>query len=325
MIFTLLKRVFREHTGAHLWVPVAVTALLSAAIDLPVFLVHGGKIDWRLLSDWSAFWAPWLRDHWRELLGIYLAFIWVVWKSVRSASDVRWTMIGDLADALDGASRYFAIGTIPLREWFEPNTLVYLATIIQQQYHAQSIPSGLGLGAGSSTPALSKPSGGVSFRHERVLLFYDDASLQALQASYLDQHYARSFSAIHDRFDIPLAYLKPQEIHQILSELKPEYRWILAPCRWFARPQWLWRRGFLRRFSRNMRVCRPFAIVYRGDEEVILRFSKNGDSLMVDRTTDLPEVQACSAFVSLIEKAIYKTPGHHELFEHCRFSKYLSP
>jgi hypothetical protein len=278
-----------------------VIAFLSAVIDLPVFLIHGGKIDWRLLWNWPTFWGPWFRDHWRELLGIYLAFVWVVWESIRRASDVRWTMIGDLSDTLAGASRYFAIGTISLKEWFEPNTLVYLATIIRQQYQKQP------------------------FRHERVLLFYDDASLQALQASYLDQHYARSFSAIHERFNIPLAYLKPDEIAQILSELTPQYRWILAPLRWFARPQWLWRRGFLRPFSRNIRVCRPFAIVYRGEEEVILRFSKSGNSLVVDKTTDSPEVQACLAFVRLIERAIYKTPDHQALSERCKFSKYLCP
>jgi hypothetical protein len=131
LVLTRLKRIVKEHSGAHLWAPIVVVVLLSLFLDV---LLAGHTIEWR---DWPGFWKPLLFDHWRELLSIYLAFTWIVWKSVRRASDVRWTMIGDLSDNLENADRYFAIGTIPLREWFEPNALVYLATIIRQQRERQ--------------------------------------------------------------------------------------------------------------------------------------------------------------------------------------------
>ncbi len=322
MIFTLLRRIFREHGGAHLWVPILVVAFLSCVIDLLPFLWSGGQIHWALIWNWSNFWAPWFRDRGRELIGIYLAFIWVVWQSVRKASDVRWTMIGDLSDTLEGADRYFAIGTIPLREWFEPNTLLYLATIIQQQYkrqHHAASPAATTSAAG--TPATTTIAS-ASFRHDRVLLFHNDADFKALQASYLDQHYARSFSAIHERFDIGLAYLRPREIREILSKLNPEDRKMLASQR---RRTWLFGK-----LARNAGMPRPFAIIYRANEEVIVGFLKSGNSLHVERIVDELEVKACKALVASIENAIYKpnaagTASGPELFERYKFSKYLCP
>ncbi|MSV35980.1 MAG: hypothetical protein EXQ47_10370 [Bryobacterales bacterium] len=225
-------------------------------------------------------------------------------------------MIGDLADTLEGADRYFAIGTIPLKEWFEPDTLLYLATIIKQQYKRQPQPA--------SPPAVAPCN---SFRHERVLLFFDKADFEALQASYLDQHYARSFSAIHDRFDIGLAYIRPSEIHdKILSQLEPEHRWSLAPYRWFAKPRRLWKTRVLRRFARKAGRTAPFAVIYKGGRKVLVRFLKSGNSLTVENIDNAPEVRACEALVDLIENTIYKMPRvPGELLERYKFSNYLCP
>ena len=115
------------------------------------------------------------------------------------ASEVPWTTIGDLSEALEGADRYFAIGTIPLKEWFEPNPLLYLASIVRQQIDRRHLISAPAAGAVAAGPVPANISSSSSFRHERVLLFSNDTDFRALQASYLDQHYARSFSAIHDR------------------------------------------------------------------------------------------------------------------------------
>lgn len=304
MIFTLLRRVFKENTGAHVWLPIAVVALLSVVIDVVPFLWGGGTIQWMYFwKDWQGFWKPWFVEHGRELVGIYLAFAWVVWRSVRRASDVRWTLIGDLSDNLEGADRYFALGTIPLREWFEPNALVYLATIVRQQNKTTS-----------TTP----------LRHDRVLLFYRDSDFKALQASYLDQHYAKSFSAIHDRFGIPLAYLRPQELGALLSKLKPDERWSLAPYRWFARPRSLWGKRPFRALAKSTTKLTPYAVIEKGSDRVILRFLKDGNSLAVEKVVDSFELTACTTFAALIEGVIYK-PTTTELWAHCNFSKYLCP
>src|SRR5689334_23237981 len=151
MLFMLLKRIFKEHAGVHLWVPIVVVMGLSLLLDFALPLWRAHQLSFSLLLSTSLLNAlkSGVSEHGREIVSIYLAFAWVVWRSVKKASDVRWTMIGDLSDNLEGAKRYFAIGTIPLREWFEPNALLYLATIIQHQQKDQE------------------------FRHERVLLFYE--------------------------------------------------------------------------------------------------------------------------------------------------------
>jgi hypothetical protein len=327
VIFTLFKRIFKEHSGAHLWMPLVVVVLLSVAADLLPLLSSGGKIDWRLLRDGAHVWTPWLNElplRWRELVGIYLAFIFVFLWSVWKASIVPWTIIGDLADSLEGADRYFAIGTIPLREWFEPDPLLYLATIIQQQYQprqpAAQAAAGAGIAATHPAEALI-----ASFRHERVLLFSNDVDFRALQASYLDQHYARSFSAIHDRFGITLAYLRKNEVHEVLLKLTPEQRSRIAG------PVSLWASGPLKYLPWNMVRPLPFAVTYSGTAiKAIVQFSKRSNSLVVEKVPDGADKDARIAFVEKIEAAIFKaqTPdatGSPELFERCKFSKYLCP
>jgi hypothetical protein len=301
VLVTLFRRIFREHSGAHLWIPIVVVAVLSVFLDLVPFLWNHNTLDWTLVWKWADFWKPLLVRDYRELLGIYLAFVWVVWKSVRKASDVRWTMIGDLVDKVKDADRYFAIGTIQLKEWFEPNTLLYLATIIREQYQ------------------------GRKFVHERVLLFHEEADFEALQASYLDQHYAKSFSAIHDRFNIPLAYLRPGEVRQILGALDPKHQCMLSPYRWFARPRKLWRVRIFRALGRKKPS--PFAVIYHGDNRQILRFLKSGNSLTVEEIKVESEKLACLALVDSITESIYQrdTLGVLQISERCKFSRYLCP
>jgi len=306
-----------------------VVAILSAVSKISGILIVDNQIAWHNMLSWRYFWEPWLyassdevMHSGRELLGIYLAFAWIMWKSIQKASDIRWTMIGDLSDCLAEADRYFAIGTIPLREWFEPNSLVYLATIIQCQI-------------GRSAPPLAAVAGGtpraqsIPFRHERVLLFFDENDFDALQASYLDQHYARSFSAIHDRFNISLAYMRPKEAREIFHKLSPVMRWNLTRYRWYARPRSLWRSKWLQRFAKSPSDPQPFAVIYKGASQTFVRFSKNGYSLTVEKILDQAEIEACRAFVNSIEATIYRPERSGvpatELFERYKFNKYLCP
>ena len=178
-----------------------------------------------------------------------------------------------------------------------------------------------------SSLARRSPRTQPAFRHERVLLFFSDAEVGALQASYLDQHYARSFSAIHDRFGIALAYMRPKEIHdKILSKLTPEERWIPAPYQWFGRPRRLWGTRILRSRAKKIDRMVPFAVIYTGAEKVFLRFMKDGNSLTVEKIGADRETKACAAMVKLIEDIIYRTPiTSGELLERYKFTKYLCP
>lgn len=317
MIFTLFRRIYREHSGAHLWMPFVIVLVLSIGTDLqPLLAIHG--------NHWETAWKPWLHEliHGRahELVGIYLAFLAVVLWSIWKASEVPWTTIGDLSEALEGADRYFAIGTIPLKEWFEPNPLLYLVSIIRQQFDPRYLIAAPAAGAGAAAPVI-----GTSFRHERVLLFSNDTDFRALQASYLDQHYARSFSAIHDRLNITLGYLRKKELNGILAQLTPEHqKLIIGPT---YRPA----TGGAAPLAEHAAPIPPFAVTYAGATvKAIVRFSKRHNNLVVEKLPDGPDKEACIEFVKKIEPAIFKPQAaasatRPELFERCKFSKYLCP
>jgi hypothetical protein len=154
-VYQLIKRKLERHIGVHLLIPFGVAVVFWLVSE--AFLARWNCQTWSLAQIWAT-WPTLIR----ELISIYLVFIIVVALSVGKASAVRWAAVGHLQDILPTATRYFAIGTIPLHEWFEPNSLVYLATILRHQ-----MPPGQ---ANMPAPQL---------RHERVLLFYSEADLRA--------------------------------------------------------------------------------------------------------------------------------------------------
>jgi hypothetical protein len=107
-------------------------------------------------------------------------------------------------------------------------------------------------------------------------------------------------------------------------ELKPDERRILASYWWFAKPRSLSRRKPLCNWAKNTTKPQPFSVIQKGEGRVMLRFLKDGNSLAVEKIVDQAELNACEALVKLTEAAIYK-PGGKELWEHCKFSKYLCP
>jgi hypothetical protein len=121
-----------------------------------------------------------------------------------------------------------------------------------------------------------------------------------------------------------LAYLRPKELSGLLKELDPGDRRLLAPYRWYASKGALWDSRLLQGVAKNTSRLRPFALVQKGAEKVILAFSKDGNSLAVERVTNAQEESACLRLVGLIEKAVYK-PNSREIWEHAKFGKYLCP
>jgi hypothetical protein len=217
--------------------------------------------------------------------------------SIRNAGEVRKINVGAIRDALKNSSEYFAIGTIPLREWFDPNSLVYLTTIVE---HQQNTPG---------------------FRHVRVLLFDSESRLDAVKVSYLDWSYADSFAAIHERLGISLLYLGPEHILDILERLDENTVSALGCYRWFARPRlrricprkWQLRRGAL---------AVPFAFVRVNSGSRILQFSKRKGKLKLREVTGLTKKRACEAFVNEIRNTVYWPDG--TVKEDFKFRQHLS-
>ncbi len=267
MFFRLLWRLARRNFGLHYFWPFAI------AIGLESLLAYRQP-------EWHGFLDYWLnRAHLAGLASVYLTFVWVIAIYVKKASDVRSTVIQTLDDILPDATRYLGIGTIPLKNWFDPDAQVYLATIIAYQHLANKL------------------------KHERVLLFYSDYEMQALKASYLDEHHARSLLAIHKKFDITIGFLGPVNLSRILCSLSEESKRSLG-C--YRRLQRVLPIGFRER--KRPRLL-PFALIeMKNGPPKYLKFKKNEIVLRLDEISDSTTTAACAELVSAIEEEIY-VPG----------------
>lgn len=288
MFLRLIWRLVRQHIGLHyVWpliIAIIIESLLARARD----------------SEWLGFRDYWFNpSHLVGLLSVYVTFLWVIAISVKKASDVRSTRVQTLDDILPQAARYFGIGTIPLNDWFDPDSLVYLATIIEYQHKHTHV------------------------KHERVLLFYSDYDLQALETSYLDEHPARCLLAIHRRLNINLGFLGPEPIQGILEKLSEDSKQALGCYRRFAqmRPaRWLPARLLMRKRPALL----PFAFIkMKDDSEKFLKFKKSQTVLRLDEIIDLKEIEACKTLVSHIEECIYSESG--KLKHKFNFQNFLSP
>src|SRR6266480_4381478 len=184
VILQLFKRAIKEHLGFHLLIPVVLMVMVSAWPDPALRTLEP--------SQWFEFLKRLPSENIGELVVVYLSFFLVIAWSVKSAGQLQSTRVETLRDILPSAKRYFAIGVIPLWEWFDPSSMVYLCTIIQHQ--------------------MTSPD----FQHERVLLFRRRRDLDAVSVSYLDEPYAKAFVSIHARFNVPLGYLEPIEVVRLL-------------------------------------------------------------------------------------------------------------
>ncbi|MDX6558112.1 MAG: hypothetical protein QOF72_1161 [Blastocatellia bacterium] len=275
MFFRLVWRLTRRNFGLHYFWPFAI------AIGVESLLAYRH-------AEWHGFWNYWFSlGHLAGLASVYLSFVWVIAIYVKKASDVRSTVIQTLDDILPDATRYLGIGTIPLKSWFDPDSQVYLATIIAYQHLASKL------------------------KHERVLLFYSDYEMQALKASYLDEHHARSLLAIHKKFDITLGFLGPVNLLRILKSLSEESKRSL---------------GCYRRFSRVLpSSCRkrrrpallPFALIEMKDGPPrFLKFKKDETVLRLDEISESKTIAACAELVSAIETLIYVPGTNHTKLKH---------
>jgi hypothetical protein len=207
---------------------------------------------------------------------------------------VQSTRVETIRDHLPEAKRYFAIGVIPVREWFEPTTAVYLATIIHHQFRNRD------------------------FSHERVLLFMRERDLNAVSVSYLDQPYAMALAAIHKEFEIPLAYLAPNDFMRLMSDLSAQERVNLGVERRLV--TWCRQRVRAIPVSWTLRPIKPFVLLEqkKNGEHVALRFDKRGRTLTLSKQHDASFVSAAVTLVGKITATVY-FPGSRSLKDEHNF------
>lgn len=289
MFFLLLQRVIKRHLGLHLLIPLIVVVFLSGIFDWLVPMYRKVPPD-----------PHWLVERASELAGIYVSFVLVIALTIKKAGDISTSDVDKLRDLLPQSRRYFAIGIISLREWFEPDTQLYLASIISHQ-HADS-----------------------NFRHERVLLFYTNRDLNALRASYLDERYATRFAAIHARFKVPLACLHPEDIREILLSLDEATLHALGCHRKIVFSLRRWLSFFPREWTlRRKPHMLPYALIEKDSGSQVLRFSKKKNRLALDEVMNEGQVEAHKKLVVAIEKKIHDAQG--EVKETFKFINFLVP
>src|SRR4029450_9765115 len=141
MFFRLIWRLVKEHSGIHYLWPL----LIALVVETVFAWVEQRDQGWSVVEQ---YWR--VPAHWAGLASVYLTFVVVIAIYVKKAADVRSTLVQTLDDILPEAATYVGIGTIPLRQWFEPDSLVYLATIIHFQFRHEGLD------------------------HRRLLMFYGD-------------------------------------------------------------------------------------------------------------------------------------------------------
>jgi hypothetical protein len=138
--------------------------------------------------------------------------------------------LAELRELLKSSTEFFALSATELHEWFKPYFQVYWSL--------------------SAAQRLYRPD----FKACRVLLFFTKGQLSDARSDFLEGLNAKGFRDIHRHFGIPLAYLRPREVKQILGATS-RADLINMGClnTWLAKaPQWVvsWRINTRRRRRR---------------------------------------------------------------------------
>ncbi len=194
------------------------------------------------------------------ILSLIITFLCVAVWYVHQDAKPPWTNeVGtQLDELLNGATSFFATCTIPLADWFHPDT---------QRYFSHLLKSRLA---------------GKRFPQHRVLLFKDDRELAEANEQYLGAHYSKSLAEIHRNYEIPLGYLKPNDILDIMKSFDLTGR----AAGWKNPDQYetAVRTGIHRETISTL----DFGIIGYGDNQYkVYTFDKTGDSIKLEVIVDV--------------------------------------
>jgi hypothetical protein len=212
-----------------------------------------------------------------HLSGVYVTFLVVLgWRTFEEGR----THIADitpLEDAMPNLVAYRAFSPTSFQEWFDPAAQVYLARLVSTKL---------------KTPVP---------RHSRVLLFFSQGDLEAAKSSLVDGYPATSLLEWHRYFDIPLAFLRPEELKEVRSQLSPEERRVIGDPRWVPEPICSWVLKHRRKLA--------FAMVESNAAKSVILFKKSRHALHIRHVKDPKTVSAYERVAKLIEAKV-SGPGH---------------
>jgi hypothetical protein len=274
MFLRVIRKVFQRHLMYHLILPLFVGFGIEYGTHRLVETRQG--VFWTTLSLFAPIIA---------VVATYLAVMVFVFRS-ETEMGLRRITSTTLEDALKKATGFLGIATIDLREWFEPSSQVYLATILKQKMQK------------------------ANFVYNRVLLF-SKSSFKDLDSQFLDNYYARALIEEHKAHDIGLAYLRPKELTQIMRKFSVSQKkaigyypaWLpdkllkVKPARWLV--------------TRHRRLA--LSVVQYDACERFMPFSKHKINIDVakieDRISDDTRTAAYQKLVTLIREIVFDDEG----------------
>jgi hypothetical protein len=131
--------------------------------------------------------------------------------------------------------------------------------------------------------------------------------MKNLGSPYLDGYYAKCLKEIHMQFGIPLAFLERMNIFQILNNLSIKDRKLLRLYRWpFSwLPDYLLQNIHVNWLRRKIRGLSFSFVELKSGARCVIRFSKDGQSLALERVDDPDTVNAYGLVVEAVKNVIY--------------------
>lgn len=244
----IFVRLMSQDWKSHLVFPFLVAIIVEPALGF-ILLKDGTSVGQYIISREG------LISH-GSIAGIIITYLCVAVWSIHKNAKAGWTNKSgaQLNEILSGAKSFFATCTIPLQDWFHSDTQKYFSHLVKHKMSAEKLPQ------------------------HRVLLFKKGSDVVAANEQYLDAYYAKTLVNIHQNYEIPLGYLEPHEIGEILGNFDLEHR----AADWDHLKQNPTKRVFQGKIS-----TLDFAVIGCGEGKYrAYTFDKSGDYIKVDEIED---------------------------------------
>lgn len=283
-MFRFLWRIARAALALHLILPMAASIVIGSLVA-----AYTGKASTypELLDYWLA--------HSAELLTVYLVFIAVLIHLARQETEIRIPNLPVLDGVLQSATEYFALASIPIREWFDPPSQLYLSRLFARQ-----MKSGM--------------------RQDRILVFPTRAGYQDVDNALLDEYHGRCLNRIHREFGSRLGFIPPSTLFKMLDSLSEEHKKAFGYSRMKG---WCRRRGLpvwgMARLQRRLAFAE---IRDAGGAVRIVQFSKRSGHLKIGLIEQPSKIAPFVALSETIRRHIYES-GQADLKPEFDFNRHI--
>ena len=287
MVWRILLTRLRKHSIYHLIIPLAGGIIVEALIER--FIGENNNIVFLTGPTWFRTASL--------VAGVCVSYLVVMYFLIKKETRKRIPEMAraKLQDALDVAKSYYGVSIIPLTEWFDPGIQVYLAKLLNRKLEPDD------------------------FEHERTLLFFSNREYENANLPLMDEeHYGKCLALMHADCDIPLSFLRRNEIFEMLDELSIEENEALG-CypRWTNwRPLRFFRKLPLRWLRRRINEL-DFGVIVRSNlDKRVLRVSKHGDDVCIKEEIKGQAAQPYIKLVQIIRDRVYDPETNKLRAEH---------